>query len=101
VAGLPGIPDLVFKRVRLAVFCDGDFWHGRDWLALRAKLLQRHNADYWVAKIERNRERDREQTSRLTGEGWLVLRFWESDIVSDPAAVVSQVKSAVASRLPA
>src|SRR5947209_1948897 len=48
VTGLPGSPDLVFKRARLAVFCDGDFWHGRDWPALRAKLLRRHNADYWV-----------------------------------------------------
>ena len=98
VGGLPGSPDLVFKKVRLAVFCDGDFWHGRDWPALRAKLLRRHNADYWVAKIARNRKRDREQTERLTNDGWLVLRFWESVILSDPAAVASLIKEAIASR---
>ena len=98
VSGLPGSPDLAFRKARLVVFCDGDFWHGRDWPALRAKLLLRHNAGYWVAKIARNRERDREQAERLTADGWLVLRFWESDIRRDPAAVVSMIKDAVASR---
>src|SRR5262245_56757014 len=58
VAGLPGSPDLVFRRARVVVFCDGDFWHGRHWKKLRADLQRRHNAAYWIAKIARNRERD-------------------------------------------
>src|SRR5947199_2127320 len=55
VGGLAGNPDVVFKAARVVVFCDGDFWHGRDWPTLQAQLRRRHNADYWIAKIGRNR----------------------------------------------
>jgi DNA mismatch endonuclease (patch repair protein) len=98
LAGLPGSPDIVIRQVRVVVFCDGDFWHGRDWPTLRAKLLRRHNSDYWIAKIARNRERDREQTEHLAREGWLVLRLWESDILRDPAAAAATIKTAVEAR---
>lgn len=74
VATLPGTPDLVFPRARVVVFCDGDFWHGRDWPRLRRELARRHNAGYWIAKIARNRQRDRAQSRVLTREGWLVIR---------------------------
>ena len=81
VRRLPGNPDIVFSKARVALFCDGDFWHGRNWPTLRSKLKRRHNADYWVAKIARNRAREfLENTSRLSSEGWLVVRLWESDI---------------------
>src|SRR5437870_1500194 len=60
-AGLPGKPDLVFAEARLAVFCDGDFWHGRNWSALRKRLSRRSNARYWVAKIAYNIRRDAKQ----------------------------------------
>src|SRR5688572_19254855 len=56
---LPGCPDLVIRRLKIAVFCDGDFWHGRRWPSRKSKLVAGWNAAYWVAKIERNRERDR------------------------------------------
>jgi DNA mismatch endonuclease Vsr len=61
VKGLPGKPDLVFGSARIAVFCDGDFWHGRDWERLKEELARRHNSTYWLAKISRNRERDVEK----------------------------------------
>ena len=51
---LPGKPDIVFARAKVVVFCDGDFWHGRDWPRLKARLKKRHKAAYWVAKIARN-----------------------------------------------
>ncbi|MBI5617507.1 MAG: very short patch repair endonuclease [Gammaproteobacteria bacterium] len=65
VSGLPGRPDLVFPRARVAVFCDGDFWHGRDWLVLREKLERRANPGYWIPKIEMNIRRDRQQEADL------------------------------------
>jgi len=99
VASLPGNPDLVFPGSRVAVFCDGDFWHGRNWEQLREKLAQRHNAEYWLAKISRNRERDLEQTTLLSALGWLVLRLWETDIRKDPAAAAARIRDVVASRI--
>src|SRR4051812_41709016 len=74
---LPGKPDIVFPSARLAVFCDGDFWHGRDWRRLRRKLKRGSNHDYWVAKISSNKKRDRQHTRKLQRDGWNVLRLWE------------------------
>jgi DNA mismatch endonuclease, patch repair protein len=100
VSNLPGNPDLVFRRARVLVFCDGDFWHGRNWDKLKAQLEQRHNAAYWLAKISRNRERDRQNTALLEQQGWLVLRFWETDIKKDPSPAAAAVRDAVVSRTP-
>jgi DNA mismatch endonuclease (patch repair protein) len=91
VRDLPGRPDIVFARVRVVVFCDGDFWHGRNWTERRRRLRAGHNPDYWTKKIARNIERDRECTSALVAGGWTVLRFWESDIVRRLDAVAASV----------
>lgn len=96
---LPGKPDIVIRRARVVVFCDGDFWHGRNWDELRGKLELRHNAAYWVAKIERNRERDREQHAQLADAGWLVLRFWETDVLRRPSEAAATIAEAVRARL--
>lgn len=97
-----GRPDIVFRQVRVAVFCDGDFWHGRNWATLRAKLEHGANASYWLAKIERNIERDQRNTARLEGGGWCVIRLWETDIKRDPHAAATVVQEAVqAARLAA
>ena len=95
VAELPGRPDIVFAGARLAVFCDGDFWHGRDWESRRQKLGRGTNSEYWLAKIQRNMERDRQNTGRLQEMGWTVLRFWESQIRSDLAGVARTVLEAL------
>ena len=83
---LPGCPDIVFPRQRLAVFVDGDFWHGRQWqnrgLASLATQFSEHKAAYWVPKIGRNVERDKETNAKLESMGWRVLRFWESDVTA-------------------
>lgn len=94
VRSLPGRPDIVFPGLRLAVFCDGDFWHGKDWEERRRKLARGSNPSYWIAKIERNRERDRETTRNLEAAGWTVLRFWESDILRDTTAVAEEILAA-------
>ena len=95
VPNLLGRPDIVFRRARVAVFCDGDFFHGRHWHELRPKLERRANPSYWIRKIEYNRSRDRDVTAALAREGWRVLRFWETDIRSDVDAVVERIRLAL------
>jgi DNA mismatch endonuclease (patch repair protein) len=95
VPGLLGRPDIVFPGPKIAVFCDGDFWHGRDWEARRVKLSNGTNAAYWLAKIQRNIERDRQNTRRLEEMGWAVLRFWESEIRAAPFGVAALVLEAL------
>jgi DNA mismatch endonuclease (patch repair protein) len=80
---LPGRPDLVFTKQRVVVFCDGDFWHGRNLEQRLAKLAGGHNAAYWVAKVRRNAERDKRQSMELRQQGWRVVRVWETDIAAD------------------
>ncbi|NEV64014.1 very short patch repair endonuclease [Thiorhodococcus minor] len=88
---LPGKPDIVFRKLRLAVFVDGDFWHGRDWDQRQRKLAQGHNPGYWVEKIRYNLERDRRNTLELESRGWRVLRLWETDILKDPDGATEAV----------
>lgn len=92
VETLPGKPDIVFVRAKVAVFCDGDFWHGRDWQKQRAKLAKGSNATYWLAKIASNIERDKHNTELLERSGWRVMRLWETDIKRDPHAAACRVR---------
>ncbi len=83
-AELPGKPDIVVRRARIAVFVDGDFWHGRNWATRKKKLLSGRNAEYWTTKIEYNMARDRSATAALEASGWTVIRLWEGDILRSP-----------------
>ncbi|SRR5258708_6362908 len=94
-ANLPGKPDIVFVSARVAVFCDGDFWHGRNWRQLSSQLRQRANPDYWCKKIRANRVRDRRITALLAKLGWCVIRLWEKDIHANPQNAALVVESAV------
>jgi DNA mismatch endonuclease (patch repair protein) len=98
VETLPGKPDAVFVRAGVVVFCDGDFWHGRNWKGLKLKLCLGTNAEYWVSKIRSNMERDRLNTTLLEADGWRVLRLWETDINRDPQAAAELVKAVVIER---
>lgn len=95
---LPGRPDVVFRRARVAVFCDGDFWHGRNLDERLAKLRRGHNPNYWVAKIRSNKARDVRTAAELAAAGWLVLRFWESDIRANATKLAGTVQRAVRRR---
>jgi DNA mismatch endonuclease (patch repair protein) len=75
IAGLRCEPDVVFPRIKLAVFIDGCFWHG----CTEHKTIPRTNRQWWEDKIQRTRDRDRANDARLTTEGWRVLRFWEHE----------------------
>ena len=69
-----GKPDLTFKKYKLAVFVDSEFWHGKDWET--RKFDHKSNQEFWLTKIERNIERENEVNEKLIAEGWKVLRFW-------------------------
>jgi len=92
VETLPGKPDIVFTRAKLAVFCDGDFWHGRDWRSLKKNLNKGTNAEYWLAKIAANIKRDKRNTALLKKAGWSVIRVWETDIKENPLAIAHLIK---------
>jgi DNA mismatch endonuclease (patch repair protein) len=92
---LPGRPDIVFRSRRVAVFVDGDFWHGNSWRlrglpSLEAQFPSR--TEWWSAKIRRNMERDEEVSSALVADGWSVVRAWESDVLADADAVADRVQ---------
>ena len=76
-----GKPDIVFKRKKIAVFCDSEFWHGYDWENARNKIKSRR--DFWIPKIEANMKRDSLVNQVLQSQGWIVVRFWGNDIKKD------------------
>jgi DNA mismatch endonuclease (patch repair protein) len=92
---LPGKPDVVFTRKKVAVFVDGDFWHGFGFEARAARLTP-----FWRAKIERNMTRDREDERRLRESGWRVVRLWEHEVRRDLEGCVERVVSALAEAAP-
>lgn len=96
VKTLPGKPDIVFVKARVIVFCDGDFWHGRDWEQRKLKLKMGTNAEYWLAKIAANIERDKRNTKLLEEGGWNVIRIWESDIKKSLSEVVNKIERTLA-----
>jgi DNA mismatch endonuclease (patch repair protein) len=98
VRQLPGQPDMVFSRARVAVFCDGDFWHGRHWSKLVRQLRRGANSAYWCEKIRTNMLRDRRITRLLEAQGWSVIRLWESDIKNDPDRAALHVRKIVSAR---
>lgn len=102
VAAVLGKPDIVFPRERVAIFVDGDYWHARILReggldALRASL-KTANREFWVAKLQRNAQRDATVTAALQAAGWKVVRIWESEVKRDGAAVARSVARIVRRR---
>ena len=91
-----GKPDIAFIGKKVAVFCDSEFWHGYAWEISKEDFQS--NQDFWIAKIERNIQRDKEVTEHLRKEGWIVLRFWGKEIKRDVSACANIVQQAVESR---
>jgi len=100
VRTLPGKPDIVFSRQKVAIFCDGDFWHGRYWSRLSRKLAAGSNSTYWIEKIRANRARDRRTDALLRAAGWRVLHFWETDIHRDAETIVLQISKILKDGVP-
>ena len=77
---IPGSPDIVFTKYKIAIFCDGEFFHGKDWEVLKPRLEKSNNSEFWIKKISRNLERDDEINKKLLSMGWTVIRFWGNEI---------------------
>lgn len=88
-----GTPDLSFKKYKVAIFIDSDFFHGKDWEKLKLRLNT--NKDFWHKKIERNMERDQQVNEHLKAIGWTVLRFWSSDVKINLHSIVREIESAI------
>lgn len=96
---LPGTPDIALTRQKIAIFVDGDFWHARKYRKQPGDMVA-SNKRYWKKKLSRNVERDKEVDDALTQEGWLVLRFWESDVQKNLEACVKNVLGYASPRTP-
>lgn len=92
---LPGSPDIVLTKCKIAIFCDGEFFHGKDWEVLKPRLEKSNNSEFWISKISRNRERDDEVNKQLLFQGWTVIRFWGNDIKKCTHECVKVVEEAI------
>ena len=83
-----GSPDIAFPLKKIAIFIDGDFWHGRNFSKNKKRLPKK----YWREKINSNILRDKRNKTKLKRRGWKVLRVWEYEIINNPAGVVEKIK---------
>lgn len=88
-----GHPDIAFIGKKVAVFCDSEFWHGYDWENRKYDIKSRR--DFWIPKIERNIQRDKEVNEHLIQSGWIVLRFWGKEIKSDVSRCADIIQEAI------
>lgn len=88
-----GKPDFTFKKLKLAIFVDSEFWHGKDWDIKKEE--HKSNREFWINKIERNIARDVEVNEELTKQGWVVLRFWGKEIIKNLASCVEKIESVI------
>ena len=89
---IPGSPDIALTKQKVAIFCDSEFFHGKDWEVKKPKLQNGKNAEYWINKIERNMRRDLENDQRLLCMGWTVIHFWGHDILKDTGTCVKVIE---------
>ena len=92
---LPGSPDIVLTKYKIAIFCDSEFFHGKDWEILKLRLENGKNADFWIKKIERNRNRDYENDKKLLFLGYTVLHFCGQDISKHTDECLQTIEEAI------
>ncbi len=92
---IPGRPDIAMPQYKIAIFCDGEFFHGKDWEVLRPRLEKGSNPEYWIKKIERNRIRDKEKDAQLSYLGWTVIHFWGKDIIKNTDECIKVIEEAI------
>ena len=91
-----GKPDIAFIGKKIAVFCDSEFFHGFDW-EIRSKEIK-SNREFWIPKIEKNIQRDKDVTDKLKKDGWIVLRFWGNEIKNDVSGCADKIESVIRSK---
>jgi len=91
-----GNPDIVFIGLKIAVFCDSEFWHGYDWDNRKKDF--KSNQEFWIPKIERNMERDKEVNEKLYSDGWIVIRFWGKEIKKETCRCADVIEKAIKER---
>lgn len=92
---LPGSPDIALTKYKIAIFCDSEFFHGKDWEVLKPRLEAGNNPDFWVKKIEKNRFRDIETDKKLFFMGWTVIHFWGTEILKNTDECVKVIQETI------
>lgn len=92
---LPGTPDIVLTKYRIVIFCDSEYFHGKDWEELQQRIRRGNNPDFWEKKISGNMKHDLDINAELKGLGWKVIRFWGKDIKKDLDGCIRTVEDAI------
>jgi len=90
-----GTPDFTFKKLKIAIFVDSEFFHGKDW---ETRKKPQTNPEFWIKKIERNMQRDIEVNAYLESQNWKILRFWSNDIKKNLDSCLVEIRNAIAER---
>ena len=92
---LPGKPDIVLTQYKIAIFCDSEFFHGKDWDTLKVRIENGNNPEYWSKKILKNMERDERVNRELEYLGWRVIRFWGKEILKNAERCVDAIEECI------
>ena len=92
---LPGSPDIALTKQKVAIFCDSEFFHGKNWNEKKLKMQKGSNPDFWISKIERNMQRDHENDLKLQFLGWTVIHFWGDEITKDLDGCIRVIEEAI------
>ena len=92
---LPGKPDIVLTKYKIAIFCDSEFFHGKDWQVLKPQLERGKNSEFWINKISKNIQRDEDINKQLGYMGWTVIRFWGKEITKNIDECVKVIEETI------
>lgn len=92
---VPGSPDICLTKYKIAIFCDSEFFHGKDWEVLRGKVEKGNNGEYWSKKIQENMIRDNEKDKALNAMGWTVIHLWGKDILKNTEECINVIEETI------
>lgn len=92
---IPGSPDICLTKYKVAIFCDSEFFHGKNWEVLKPRLEKGNNGEYWVKKIQENIKRDEENDKKLLFLGWTIIHFWGNDILKNTEQCVQVIEETI------